>query len=96
MSPAKPAEGTPQREILLLLRASIDTAIAWPQQPNVEAALSLVQRYPRAMRSSHITTNLGPRRWDWLNERGIYPIGEPTEIAGSAAIKATITPEVTK
>ena len=36
------------------------------------------------------------RRWGWLNERGIYPVGEPVEVAGVIGIKGTITPDVIK
>lgn len=94
--PPEPAEGMPQREILLRLRAAIDTAITYPTWPNINAATTFASEHPRALRSSHVRNNLGRFRWEWLNQRGIYPVGEPIEIAGAAAVKATITPDITK
>jgi hypothetical protein len=85
-----------QAEVLLRLRYAIDTAIKYPKQPNVEAAIRLANEYPHALRSSHLRHNLGQRRWQWLNANGIYPVGESVEVAGGFAIKGTITPEITK
>ena len=94
--PPRPAEGMVQAEVLLRLRYAIDTAIKYPQQPNVEAAIAFANEYPQALRSSHLRHNLGSRRWQWLNEHGVYAVGEPVEMAGSIGIKGTITPEVLK
>lgn len=94
--PPRPAEGMAQAEVLLRLRYAIDTAIKYPAQANVENAISFATSHPKALNSSHLRHNLGQRRWGWLNERGIYPIGEPVEVAGVIGIKGTITPDVIK
>jgi hypothetical protein len=86
----------PQHEVLLRLRYAIDTAIKYPSQSNIDSAIKLASEHPRALRSKHLVHNLGERRWSWLNEYGVYAIGEPAEIAGSIGIKGTITPDVTK
>lgn len=94
--PPRPMEGMSQVEVLLRLRYAIDTAIKYPTQTNIDAAVGFASRHPQALRSSHLQHNLGVRRWQWLNEYGVYPVGEPVEVAGSIGIKGTITPEVTK
>jgi hypothetical protein len=85
-----------QAEVLLRLRYAIDTAIKYPTEPNVAAATGFATRYPRALRSTHLQANLGVRRWKWLNDHGVYPVGEPLEVAGNVGIKGTITPDITK
>ncbi len=88
--PPKPAERMSQTELLQRLRYAIDTAIAYPSTKNVEAATSLALDHPRALQSSHLTHNLGTRRWTWLEQHGIH------EAAGSIALKAVIsTPDFT-
>lgn len=72
MSPAR-IEDRPQEEVLLLLRAAIDTAINAPSPGNTDAALALATRYPRALAGGKLRLNLGRERWDWLNEHGVYP-----------------------
>ena len=78
------------------LRYAIDTAIAYPSQANIDSAIAYVDRYPKAIRSTHMRHNLGQKRWDWLNDHGAYPAGSATEVAGMPAIKGTIEPEVIK
>ena len=92
----KTIESMPQREVLLRLRYAIDTARKYPRPENIESALDLASEHPNALRSGHLTHNLGVERWRWLEQHGIYPIGEGHEVAGSPAIKGTITPEVIK
>lgn len=92
----QPIESMPQPELLLRLRAAIDTAIKQPSQSNVDKAIKLAVDHPRAMRSSHVSRNLGVRRWEWLSEHGVMVVGEATEIAGTPAFKGTITPEIKK
>lgn len=94
--PPRPSEGRSQREIALLLRYAIDNAIAYPTERNINSAIALASQYPQALRSSHVRHNLGDQRWRWLNEYGVYPVGEPVEISGSPAIKGTIEPEIKK
>ena len=94
--PPRPAEGMVQAEVLLRLRYAIDTARKYPTQPNIDAAIRFANEYPRALRSSHLRHNLGAARWAWLNDYGIYPVGESVEVAGSFGIKGTITPDVIK
>lgn len=89
-------EPLPQRELLLRLRASIDTARMYPTSYNIRSAVVLASQHPQGLRSGHLRANLGMQRWEWLAEQGIYPVGEGTEVAGVPAIKGTITPEVTK
>ncbi len=66
----QPIEGVSQAEVLLLLRAAIDTAIRYPTKPNETVALAIAEHHPRAMRSAHLIHNLGQRRWAWLEEHG--------------------------
>ena len=80
----------------IVVRYAIDTARKYPSQDTIDSAIRLALDHPNALRSGHLRHNLGVQRWRWLEERGIYPVGEQTEIAGSPAIKGTITPEVTK
>jgi hypothetical protein len=61
-----------QAEILLLLRAAIDTAMRHPGRINEETALDIARSYPRALRSSRLRRQLGQRRWLWLNDHGVY------------------------
>ena len=89
-------ESLPQKEFLLRLRAAIDIARRHPTQANIDRAIALTTSQPKAMRSSHISHNLGVRRWEWLSEQGVYFVGEDVEIAGNQAFKGTITPEVKK
>lgn len=93
--PPRPAEGMAQAEVLLRLRYAIDTAIRYPTQRNQDAAVSFANQYPQALRSSHLRHNLGRRRWDWLANHGVYPVGEAVELAGSSGIKGTATPDIT-
>lgn len=92
----KPYESLPQQELLYRLRAAIDTAVQYPSPKNVERAVRLAVEHPRGMRSSHVSHNLGVRRWEWLAANGVTIVGESVEIADSPAFKATITPEVRK
>lgn len=69
--PPRPAEGMTQAEVLYNLRFAIETAIAYPTDIRITAALELARAYPRALRSSHVRHNLGQRRWKWLTEHGI-------------------------
>ena len=94
--PKTPEESMPQQEFVLRLRAAIDTAIKFPTEPNIDKARGLAYEHPIAMRSSHVSHNLGVRRWEWLGERNITFVGEPVDIAGTPAFKGTITPEVKK
>jgi hypothetical protein len=73
MSPAK-IEDKPQEEVLMLMRAAIDIAIKTPTETNTNSALTLATRYPRAISGGKMRSNLGQARWDWLHERGIYPV----------------------
>jgi hypothetical protein len=84
MTPAR-IEDRSQGEVLLLLRAAIDTAISNPTPVNTDAALSLASRYPRALSGGKLQANLGKERWDWLNEHGVYP-----------TLHGVIEPEITK
>jgi hypothetical protein len=72
MTPAK-IENKSQEEVLLLLRAAIDTAIKSPTETNVNAAITMANKYPRALSGGKLRHNLGKRRWDWLGEYGITP-----------------------
>jgi hypothetical protein len=93
----KSIESMPQHEVLLRLRYAIDTARKYPRPENIESAVSLANDHPNALRSGHLKHNLGVERWRWLEENGVYPIGEPHEMAGVPAIKGAITrPEVIK
>jgi len=89
-------ESMPQRELLHRLRYAIDTAVAYPTPENIEKAITLAQAHPQGMRSSHVSHNLGAKRWEWLGQHNVTFVGESVEIAGNQAIKATITPEVQK
>jgi len=89
-------EALPQRDFLLLLRAAIDTAIKHPTQSNIDKARQMAYAQPRAMRSAHVSRNLGATRWDWLTDHQVTIIGEEVEVAGTPARKMTITPEVKK
>lgn len=67
-------EDRSQEEVLLLLRALIDTARKSPNDPGARNnALDFASRYPRALGSSKLRLRLGKERWAWLNEYGIYP-----------------------
>lgn len=63
-----------QPEITLRLRAAIDTAITHPGRSTVEAAVEFAKQHPMALRSSHMSHNLGQRRWAWLNSHGVYQV----------------------
>lgn len=91
-----PIESMSQPELLLRLRAAIDTASHYPSPQNVEVAVRLALEHPRGMRSSHVSHNLGARRWEWLAANGVTIVGEAVDIADSPAFKATITPTVRK
>ena len=91
-----PIESMSQPELLLRLRAAIDTATHYPSPQNVEVAVRLAVEHPRGMRSSHVSHNLGARRWEWLARNGVVIVGEAVTIAGSPAIKSTITPQMKK
>lgn len=93
--PPRPAEGMAQAEVLLRLRYAIDTAIKYPSQSNIDSAIRFATEHPKALRSSHLRHNLGERRWSWLNEYGIYPVGEDLEVVGNVAFKGTATPDIT-
>ncbi len=88
-----PSEGMPQAEVVLRLRAAIDTAIRFPHEGNVQTALGLAQSYPKAMRSAHVQHNLGQRRWDWLTEHGYYAALDPSET--DDRVQGTVSPEYT-
>ena len=94
--PKQPVESMPQKELLLRLRAAIDTATQYPTQEHTDKAVKLAVDHPRGMRSSHVSHNLGVSRWEWLSGHGYVQVGEPTEIAGNQAFKGTIEPEVKK
>lgn len=94
--PRPPIEGEPQHDVLLRLRYLIDIARRHPTFEGTNRAIAYASEHPRALRSGHLRHNLGAARWQWLAEHDIYPLGEPTEIAGSPAVKGTITPEVKK
>jgi hypothetical protein len=91
-----PAESMPQREFLHQLRAAIDIARKHPTPANISKAQQLAYGHPQAMRSSHVSHNLGASRWEWLGNHQVTIIGEEVEIAGNPAKKMTITPEVKK
>lgn len=67
-------EDKSQEEVLLLMRAAIDTAITSPGPETTNSALELATRYPRALAGGKLRANLGQERWDWLAEHGIYPM----------------------
>jgi len=90
------AEPIPQREFLLRLRAAIDMARKHPTPQNIDQARRLAHSQPKAMRSSHVSHNLGASRWEWLGDHGVTFVGEEVEICGNTARKMTITPEVKK
>jgi hypothetical protein len=92
--PPQPQERLGQAEFALRLRAAIDTARKYPTKGNKSSAIGLALSQPVALHSSHVRHNLGSTRWEWLEARGIFPVGEGGEIAGS--IKGTITPNVIK
>ena len=89
----QPAEGMPQTEVVLRLRAAIDTAIRFPNPNTVASALAIAQAYPKAMRSAHINHNLGLSRWQWLNDHGFYAALDPSEEADR--VQGTINPDYT-
>ena len=91
-----PAESMPQREFLHRLRAAIDIARKHPTEVNISKAQQLAYGHPQAMRSSHVSHNLGASRWEWLSDHQVTIVGEEVEIAGNPAKKMTITPEVKK
>lgn len=93
MSPARLDE-VAQKEVVSDLRDLIDNAIR--HKEGAEPALSFARRYSSILSTPYAAHNLGNRRWAWLNEQGFYAIGEPVEIEGVNAIKATIRPEVRK
>lgn len=92
----RPDEHVSQRQAVLMMRAAIDTAIAHPHQPNIDVALSLAAKLPKAMRSGLMRRELGKGRWSWLESQGYYPVGEATEIADQPAFKGTASPDVRK
>ena len=94
--PKTPEESMSQKEFLLRLRAAIDTTRKYPTDMNVAKAQRLAYDHPRAMRSSHVSHNLGVTRWEWLDRHGVSIVGERVEVAGLDARKMTITPDVTK
>lgn len=67
-------EDKSQQEVLLLMKAAIDTAIQRPGADTASTALSLAQRYPHAMAGGKMRTSLGQERWDWLTAHGFYPV----------------------
>ena len=71
--PPLPAEGMAQHELLLLLRAHIDTATRYPTYEAVTKAVDFAKAHPRALRGRHFARLLGVRRWRWLAEQGVYP-----------------------
>jgi len=73
MTPAQ-IEDKSQEEVLLLMRAAIDTAMTTPTETNTNAALTLATKYPRALSGGKMRANLGQARWDWLHEYGFYPV----------------------
>jgi hypothetical protein len=83
----------PQTEVVLRLRAAIDTAIRFPHDANVAAALSIAKAYPRAMRSVHVNHNLGQRRWEWLSDHGFYPALDASD--EDDQVQGTISPDYT-
>jgi len=89
----QPAEGMPQTEVVLRLRAAIDTAIRFPNPNNVESALAITRLYPVAMRSTHLRHNLGQARWDWLTDHGYYAALDPS--SEDDRVQGTITPDYT-
>jgi hypothetical protein len=91
----KPLDEVSQAEVLMRLRYAIDTAVAHPYQPNIDAAISIANQYPAALRSSTVRYRLGKSRWDWLHMNGIYAVGTPADIAGSPAFKTTAEPDIT-
>lgn len=72
MAPAR-IEDKSQEEVLLLLRAAIDSAVNSPGPGTTNRALDLATRYPRALSGGKMRANLGDERWEWLNEHGIHP-----------------------
>ena len=88
---SQPTEGMPQTEVVLRLRAAIDTAIRFPSPNNVNAALAIAKAYPRAMRSAHVNHNLGQRRWEWLTENGFYPALDASD--EDDRVQGTISPD---
>ena len=70
-------------ELLLRLRFAIDTAIAHPSWLNIANACGIAEHNRKALGSTTVRKRLGKARWEWLNTRGIYPIGGP------------ITPDIT-
>lgn len=96
MSGRPSAEGATQQEVVLVVRAAIDTAIAYPTAANDRNAVKVAMAYPKALRSVHVRDHLGQTRWDWLHKHGVFPVMEQTEIADLDAVKATITPTIRK
>lgn len=89
--PPTPQEEYAQRNFAYQLRFAIDTARKYPTKRNVEEAVALARSQPAALRSRHVSHNLGKTRLDWLATYGVYPVGEAGEVEGT--FKATITPE---
>ena len=94
--PKTPVESMPQKEFLLRLRAAIDTARTYPTEANISKAQKLAYGHPKAMRSSHVSHNLGVTRWQWLEQHGVNIVGEEVKVAGLDAHKMTITPDIKK
>lgn len=93
MSPARLDEAA-QKEVVSDLRDLIDNAIR--REEGADAALSFARRFSSILATPYASHNLGTRRWSWLNDHGFYAVGEPVEIEGVNAVKATIKPEVLK
>lgn len=79
----RPRDEVAAEELLLRLRFAIDTATSYPTWPNINAAVTIANGHPVALRSATVRRRLGRARWEWLNQNGIYPIGGP------------ITPDIT-
>ena len=94
--PKTPDESMTQKEFCLRLRAAIDIARKYPTDLNVSKAQKLAYGHPKAMRSAHVSHNLGVTRWEWLDQHGVTIVGEEVKVAGLDARKMTITPEVKK
>ena len=65
-------EDRSQTEVMLLLKAAIDTAITNPSPASTSSAIAFATKYPLALGSTVMRERLGQERWDWLNKRGIH------------------------
>jgi hypothetical protein len=91
-----------QHSLAVRLRTSIDLACR-TNVPNyvissaTRRARQLALDNPRNLQSKHVRHNIGARRWQWLEERGLTveknkKLEEIAAKRGEVAVKGTITP----